>query len=577
MITKALKSYWSSKLNDKVRYDKNSLIVLENNSISERSSKYEVSTNNYFNLRKSIPLNYAVDYITDLHLDYTLAKSRNKSLKYENEFLDRVVSSLKEEQIMILIGGDISGDFRLYQRFIEKYKSYRKINTIFLLGNHEFWPFKGKSVNEINKIYENIISSEYTYLLQNGIIYIDGIDNSVNIIKEEVLLDLSIEEIKNKTKTALFVGFGGTGFAEYNNEFNASNNIYLDVISREEELKEGRKFYFIYKKICKALNEKRVVIFTHMPFKDWAPHDELPIENFIYISGHTHKNISFTYTAIFRQDNQIGYNTSNSLKYITKLIRCGNYYDIFSNYGDGIYEITHKQYADFYCGIENHYCYSKGIKNQIYFLKKKSFYLFLSKSSSGEFMVLNRGNKRKIKKAPLEYFYNNMDQYALLIKKVLKPYTDYQKEVANFVKSFGGYGTIHGCIIDISIWSHIYVNPYDKKLTCYFAYSMVDKKVYSNLYNLLKDKEPRYFANYQRLISGGNLPLPKEFILNESKEISKPITYLETDIYKASRIIRALQGIDEINVIKYFNDDLLNDKSIESIEGVLSLIDYKEN
>ena len=69
---------------------------------------------------------------------------------------------------------------------------------------------------------------------------------------------------------------------------------------------------------------------------------------FVYVSGHTHKNIFFDdgEQRIYA-DNQIGYNNQDVH---LKNFLIDNDYDCFSSYKDGIYKITSQEYQDFMHG-----------------------------------------------------------------------------------------------------------------------------------------------------------------------------------------------------------------------------------
>ena len=104
-------------------------------------------------------------------------------------------------------------------------------------------------------------------------------------------------------------------------------------------------------------------------------------------------------------------------------------------------------------------------------------YMFLLKSKGGKLSVLNGGSIKSAGIHTIDYFFTNMENYANSIKMFLTSYESYQKEIAKEIKSFGGDGIIHGCIIDIDFFNHVYVNPLDLKVTPYFAYAIDDKYI----------------------------------------------------------------------------------------------------
>ena len=103
------------------------------------------------------------------------------------------------------------------------------------------------------------------------------------------------------------------------------------------------------------------------------------------------------------------------------------------------------------------------------------------------------------------------------------------------LKKLGGSGWIHGCIIDIDYYNHVYVNPVDMTIRSYWASDIINKLVYPTVPSLLKAECPDLYANYLKLIKGekSNL-LAGEQIKNEIALL--PQEYLETDIYKSNLV-----------------------------------------
>ena len=50
------------------------------------------------------------------------------------------------------------------------------------------------------------------------------------------------------------------------------------------------------------------------------------------------------------------------------------------------------------------------------------------------------------------------------MKAAFTPYRNALKTISKEIRAFGGNGNIHGCIIDIDFFNHIYVNPFDGKI-----------------------------------------------------------------------------------------------------------------
>ena len=109
-------------------------------------------------------------------------------------------------------------------------------------------------------------------------------------------------------------------------------------------------------------------------------------------------------------------------------------------------------------------------------------------------------------------------------------------------RDIGGEGRIHGCIIDINFFNHVYVNPIDLTVTGYWASDIIQKVVYQNIPSLLKGQCPQLYANYQKLIEGKRTDplIPKQ---KQTELALLPQLYLDTDIYKASREISKMQRL----------------------------------
>ena len=122
---------------------------------------------------------------------------------------------------------------------------------------------------------------------------------------------------------------GGLGFSGYNEEFNAKNGIYRKTVDRSTEIRESKKFEQLYNKLLNVLSKRNTIIFTHTPKQDWCA-DAGYHENFVYVSGHTHRNYFFD-DGVERvyADNQIGYR--NERPHLKKFLLDGRY-DYFEDY-----------------------------------------------------------------------------------------------------------------------------------------------------------------------------------------------------------------------------------------------------
>lgn len=158
-----------------------------------------------------------------------------------------------------------------------------------------------------------------------------------------------------------------------------------------------------------------------------------------------------------------------------------------------------------------------------------------------------------------------MEEVISFIQQPLTKYTDFQRKIADEIQKIGGSGRIHGCIIDIDWFNHIYVNPVDSSITPYFALDIINKTVYNDVISLLKDSCPALYTNYKKM-----LKTQKEGALllgqNHNEELQVlPQEYLSTDIYKASREIKKMQKLND-NILSTWIEDVTA-SSQESIDN----------
>ena len=283
-------------------------------------------------------------------------------------------------------------------------------------------------------------------------------------------------------------------------------------------------------------------------------------KEYVYVSGHTHRNQFYDdgETRIYA-DNQIGYyNNSVHLKWI----EIDNEYDYFSDYEDGIHQITADDYRSFYRGKNIMIAFNREV-NVLYMLKKNGYYCFIHQSKAGSLTILNGGALRKLDKTDINYYYNNMDMVIATIKNPLDKYSCIQEKVASEIRKLGGIGKIHGCIIDIDWYNHVYVNPVDMKITGYWAADIVNKTVYPNVPSLLKKECPSMYARYLKLLKSNSKNLPMLSKGVEAEISVLPQTYLDTDIYKVSREIKKMQKLSS-NILTAWYEIDNGHKMIES-------------
>lgn len=515
-----------------------------------------------------------VYYISDIHLAHKVVKRFKEKATDEQimRYIKKIAKDLVQKSLcqnttdcdcyspdIIVFGGDISSCFELsevfYSEFVKQWNEIqRSSNTSFndcyiyaVLGNHEFWGFE-RAV-ECFDAYRNLFNRLDICFLQNEITwfgkYRKPIDNT------------SSRYINN----ALIVG--GVGFAGCNNTFNADTGIYKTALNRAQEITESTKWMEIYDsalELAKKTNSVLIVL-THNPLSDWKSDGTADI-GCIYFSGHDHQNQLYhdenNNIHIF-SNNQIGYHTLNirfKEAYIYKRM------NPFAGYRDGYHEITSCDYLRF-CDYAKMNVRGSGLidkqlkdnKTKFYVIKRCGYYGFFLISTKYSYICAG-GRIKKIRKytdiKQLDADFLDMVQQYI---KVLTPYRNVQEQISNMVKSFGGEGTIHGCIIDIDFFDHILLNPSDGSITYYYSPMFGTVKTYSNLLSLLINHNNSLAAKYQeqlKLEDTGLFLQCKIDIVSEMLKID-----IKNSVYSISNRINQLQRLFDKKILRDWNDALL--------------------
>lgn len=509
-----------------------------------------------------------VHYISDLHLMHRIQNAGCRSKEDIIYVIQRIVNTIANEAgSLLLIDGDVASDIGIFQLFVEMLSKTLRRNTqvVFTIGNHELWSFPGFQIEQIVSKYRTILEKHGMYLLHNDLLYKEDCSlladpkTGIHLIKYHDLCKMNELQIADRLRSARYVILGGLGFSGYNTEFNADNGIYRMTVDRTTEIKESKIFEDLYNRLCPILSNKNTIILTHTPKKDWC-RETKPDKNYVYVSGHTHRNFFYD-DGEYRvySDNQVGYHIENPH---LKTFLIDNDYDCFSDYEDGIFEITSEQYNDFYRGKNIPMTFQREV-NVLYMLKKNGYYCFVHKSRSGSLTILNGGAMKKLEIQDVQYYYDNMDTMISTIKTPLDKFTSFQKRIADMVKQIGGIGTIHGSIVDIDSYNHIYVNPFDLSITGYWASDIINKIVYPSIPALLEKNCPVMFGEYVKLLKGNS---ENPLALKQQTNITVlPQTYLDTDIYKASREIKKMQKLSSNILTSWYEDTLHKRTKIELI------------
>ncbi len=514
-------------------------------------------------------------YITDIHLNHRLIENFPEYATFDEIklFIEKYIRKMiktaceKGEDDYLLIGGDVSFCFDISKIFYtELCKYWKPANIAVVLGNHEFWISDRFGETVINSSVDDIIKKYAALFFELGISFLQNSlliekQSASLIVSGEEILSKSADELQSMTLDSNLMIFGGVGFSGYNADFNATHGIYRNTItSIEDDLQYTRQSELIYNKLYDALYKDKLIILSHMPPKDWITRKLVP--NWIYVNGHTHKNYYIrSEECTIYADNQMGYKSKSiGLKYF----KIGFHYDIFKYYVDGIYHITKPQYMEFNHGNGIQCTFNRDVED-IIMLKRREMYLFLlEEKKSGKLFLLNGGVTNRLRITNVNYYYDNMIKYSDYIKNGMKKYNEALKRISYFIKTIGGDGTIHGCIVDIDFCSHIYLNPQDGTITAYYSPRFGEIYEYFTLEQLLDKQLPLLYANYKNSAESS-----KALVEMSNIEISSDeAMYIENPIqYKPSKVLKNLQYISENNVIRLWSDDFVSNGERHTTES----------
>ena len=527
-----------------------------------------------------------VFYISDIHCDMKIKKGFKDFS--DKKYIDHVIAKMNGDGPFgdnpLIIVGDIDCSTNNVDYFFSQLRMRREGIIIFVLGNHEIWAYDmpGSELNEIIKKYRYICTKHDVIMLQNELafFYDDRTGNGELlpffhhcVISEEELLKLSINEVQAYAEKAKMIVFGGLGFSGKSKTltpegkiYNADVGLYRDVVpTLVEDLIQTEKSEKAYFKVLESLFNYTVIIATHCPLDNWSESDYN--SNFIYLSGHTHHNtFHMSSEKTFFADNQVGYTSDD---YDLRYFLINGTYDSFINYPDGIYKITYEQYIDFNIG-KNVRLKKKNDGKQIILLKKGFAHMFVYYNGNNKLMLLSGGSSKRLFR-DLNYYYENLDKYVCNIKAIMNSYMDRLLDVSKMIRAIGGEGSIHGCIVDIDYYNHIYINLVDGKGTPYFAYNMEQKYVYKDLYTLLKEKKRSLLSGYvewQRVNPDNN-----KLVVQNTELADLAVLVTDKNIYRTSKIVKSIQYLLFQDIVREWNDKILCINDREETLGEMERIE----
>lgn len=549
----------------------------------------------------SIPNTGKFFYITDLHLESQLGLTGMTVDEIKGNVaqkVDEMLGGLSIEDMadgVLLVGGDVADSEEVAKIFYDAVLFRFHGPIIFVLGNHELWDgctyANGKSrqkrsIDEVVTAYKQFNKTKFgfeakMYCLENEVLvcyknsmymYRNSDKFGVGrktagmprgglcVLTEEMLLNSDCDDLREFFAECSIIVLGGLGFCGLNPRYNADTGLFRDRVSREEDIERSKRFRAVYDKVMSCASDKRVVVLTHTQIEDWTT--DAPNKGWVYVNGHTHQNglVKTDDGVAVLYDNQVGYKPK---KWHLNQFSLERYYDPFEAWTDGIYQITPQQYMDFNAGrgIQMEYFRQQG---DIYALKQKGIYMFMLQH--GLSLYLLRGGQKLNVFHGLEYYAANLEKYVEKIQMAFKPYRNALDKIATEVKRFGGSGYVHGSIVDIDFYNHIYLDPFDGYLMPYFAFDVTGRREFHSVQELLEsspvpalgsDGKPLLLA-YTKLLDTGGVSILAPTVKEDALAVVPMEVLDENNIYAPSRVMKSIQYLLDKGVVRVWNDAVLS-------------------
>ena len=250
--------------------------------------------------------------------------------------------------------------------------------------------------------------------------------------------------------------------------------------------------------------------------------------------------------------------------------------------------------------------------------------MFVSLTEKGTASILQGGSRRNLQK-PLLYYYEKLPEYVDFVLRNFSKYWDVlyniskqlqsvrpnEKELERFYKKFEREegksllflrhsldvfenwleapnnrsfftGKVHGCIVDIDYFNHIYIDPYTGELIPYFASSKYWRKKYDSVEKLIADKRPDMLPAFNRALNGGNTEMSLLTAVNnviqgeiptlangEIEELDDEeemdeydLSDSDTTMYSVSNNLKLLQKIYDYKLVVVWIDQVLQEPKL---------------
>ncbi len=241
-----------------------------------------------------------------------------------------------------------------------------------------------------------------------------------------------------------------------------------------------------------------------------------------------------------------------------------------NKYNDGIHNISINDYWTYYRNKADWTILRPKFSRTAYvmFLKHDGFLMFVSVSPKGTLCLLQGGFLRKLDK-PIQYYYDRLPEYGRKVIGLFSKYWNAIYDVSSYVcrvTGGQGYARVHGCIVDIDFFNHIYINPFDGTVTPYYADSMYLKQAYPNLASLISAQMPHLLPAFHAeqalnpsalAFSDGSIPHQTLALTSQEVTEHSDIVY-ETEMYSISNRFKALQLVYDHHLVAVWYDSIVS-------------------
>lgn len=369
---------------------------------------------------------------------------------------------------------------------------------------------------EYGKAIEDISLNDYRHVMLDGVYavlgnheYIDfsNVDACVSFYKTE-LSKLGIKLLHNNYYlNDRFLIYGGTGFAKYDQKWNADTIVCCSNFSRENEIVETTIFEQGYMNALNYAKENGLCFLCVSHYPVSACLNNVFDKEAIYFTGHNHQNQFIKVSEkVLYADNQIGYKNNNIM---FKIATTGYEVNPYGSLADGLYRTTIADYLQFYRYVgedigKGNLLYERcqNGKANLYVVKRKGYYGFFiitPKGNAKGISIVNGGVTKKLTNSTdMDWICENFDIVLSKYLQILIPLRNAQEQISEELRELGLDGTIHGCIVDIDFYHHVMLNPIDGSMTFYFSSSFGKVLKLSSFNDVIKSLESHksIFASY---------------------------------------------------------------------------------